>query len=249
MDKYYNGKTPKTDLMKTSQKLINLFDEYNVKGTFFVLGETAEKYPELTEMITGSSHEFACHGFYHNKKYDDALEFRDDIQKFKNEILSDLDGFRFPNFDYTLKKMEVLKKENFKYDSSVVPCLKIPGWYGNQEAPIKPYHMELKNGGSIFEFPLSVLPFFRLPGGGGWFLRNFGLFWTKIVVKNLLKSTGYGVIYLHPWEISENNPTFDQISFHVFRNTGLKTYKNMEKLINYFSNCEFISLSEQFNSK
>jgi len=241
----YNGKTPKTDVLKKTEQLITLFDDYGVSGTFFVLGETAESYPEIIEMLKSSPNEIACHGFYHNKKYKNAIEFKKDIQKYKDEIISDLKGFRFPNFDYSMEKLETLLKEGFKYDSSIVPCLKIPGWYGNQDAPIQPFNMPLNNGKKILEFPLSVLPFLRLPGGGGWFLRNFGLLWTKTVLKYSLKKTGYGVVYIHPWEISDKNPEFDDISFHVFRNSGSKTLNNLRKLIEYFSESELISLSDQ----
>lgn len=241
----YGGKVPKTDALKKTEQLVGLFDDYNVNGTFFVLGETAESYPEIIEILQSSPNEIACHGFYHNKKYENALEFKKDIQKYKDEIMFDLKGFRFPNFDYSMEKLETLLKEGFQYDSSIVPCLKIPGWYGNQDAPMKPFNMPLTNGKKILEFPLSVLPFLRLPGGGGWFLRNFGLLWTKTVLKYSLKKTGYGVIYIHPWEISDKNPEFDDISFHVFRNSGIKTLNNLKKLIEYFSESELISLSDQ----
>lgn len=245
ISKHYNGKEPVTDVLKRTNELANLFNEYEIKGTFFVLGETAKKYPEIIELLESSPNELACHGFYHNKVYTDLLEFKKDLQKFKKEISSDLNGFRFPNFDYSKEKLEIIAEEGFKYDSSVVPCLNIPGWYGNPSSTIKPYCIHLNSGKHIFELPLSVLPYLRLPGGGGWFLRNLGYLWTKTVLKLSLKKMGYGTIYIHPWEISDKNPKLDEISFHVFRNTGTKTLNNLKKLIENFLESEFISLADQ----
>ena len=242
---HYGGKTPKTDLMEKIKDLINLFDKNGVRATFFILGETAAKYPKLMDMFEGSPHELACHGFWHNKKYDDHKEFQSDLKKFKNEISSDMKGFRFPYFSNSTEKLKILVEEGFSYDSSVVPCLKIPGFYGEFDAPLVPYNNDLGNGNSIVEFPISVLPYLRLPGSGGWFLRNFGYLWTKTILKSSVRKLGYGVIYIHPWEISDNNPNLKGIPFHVFRNTGSKTFKNLKRLIEDISEANFITLAEQ----
>lgn len=92
-DKYYGGKEPVTDVLTTTQSLIELFDGYNVNATFFLLGETAIKYPDIVDVLEESQHELACHGFYHNKIYLDDIEFLLDVRKFKKEVKSDVNGF------------------------------------------------------------------------------------------------------------------------------------------------------------
>ncbi len=245
--KHYDGVYPESDVLNTTEKLVEMFNKYDARATFFVLGETAEKYPEIMEILTASDHEIASHGWFHNKKYEDIKEFKDDILRFKTEIHPDANGFRFPNFGYSTEKFKFLIKNGFKYDSSIVPCLKIPGWYGNSKAPIKPYDLNLDKGMAIKEFPMTVLPYLRLPGAGGWFLRNAGYHWTKNVVKFSLKRTGYGMIYIHPWEISDSNPCIKDIQFHVFRNTGQKTFENLERLIKTFSKYNFSTISDSLN--
>ncbi|MEN4006017.1 MAG: GNAT family N-acetyltransferase [Methanobacteriaceae archaeon] len=242
--KHYGGIYPKSDVLRTTEKLIEMFNNYNAKATFFVLGETAKRYPEIMEILTASEHEIACHGWFHNEKYENIEDFKRDILRFKNEIYSDAKGFRFPNFSYSTEKFKILVKNGFNYDSSIVPCLKIPGWYGVPKAPIEPYDLDLGDEMFIKEFPMTVLPYFRLPGAGGWFLRNAGYQWTKNVVKWSLKKTGYGMIYIHPWEISDFNPDIRDIKFHVFRNTGYKTFKNLERLIETFSGNQFLTISD-----
>ena len=248
IEEYYGGIYPKNDVVETTKQLVDTFDSYDVKATFFVLGETAERYPEIMEILKSSEHEIACHGWYHNKKYDDIEEFKCDVIKFKNEIYRDAKGFRFPNFGYSTEKFKFILKEGFNYDSSIVPCLSIPGWYGNYKSSIEPYNLDLDDGTSITEFPMSVLPYLRLPGAGGWFLRNVGYHWTKNVVKFSLKKTGYGMIYIHPWEISDSNPkNIKDIRGHVFRNTGHKTLNSLKKLIETFSGNNFLTISDGLN--
>lgn len=242
--KYYNGIYPKSDVLLTTKKLITMFDNHSAKATFFVLGETAERYPEIIEILDASEHEIACHGWFHNKKYNNIEEFKKDIWRFKNEIYYDVKGFRFPNFSYSNEKFKFLAKNGFNYDSSIVPCLKIPGWYGAPKAPIEPYNLNLGQKTYLKEFPMTVLPYLRLPGAGGWFLRNAGYHWSKNVVNTSIKKTGYGMIYIHPWEISDSNPNIKDIKFHVFRNTGHRTLNTLEKLIERFSNYNFLTISE-----
>ena len=100
---------------------------------------------------------------------------------------------------------------------------------------------------AIKEFPMTVLPYLRLPGAGGWFLRNAGYHWTRNVVKFSLKKTGYGMIYIHPWEVSDSNPCIKDAQFHVFRNTGQKTMRNLERLIETFSEYNFSTISDGLN--
>ncbi len=243
-DKYYGGKEPVTDVLTTTQSLIELFDGYNVNATFFLLGETAIKYPDIVDVLEESQHELACHGFYHNKIYLDDIEFLLDVRKFKKEVKSDVNGFRFSNFSYSDKKFQMLVKEGFLYDSSVVPCLKIPGWYGESNAPLEPYKIKPSNTMEIMEFPLSVLPYLRLPGSGGWFLRNISYLWTKFILKSAVRHSGYGMLYIHPWEISNNNPKFQEVPFHVFRNAGDYTLKGLDNIIKSLSKYNFLTVSE-----
>lgn len=241
---YYGGEYPKTDVVKRTKELVDTFDSYGAEATFFVLGETAEKYPELIEILNESQHEIGCHNWYHNKVYNNLYEFKHDILRFKEEIYPSAKGFRFPNFSYSLEKFKIILKQGFIYDSSIVPSLKIPRWYGNLKSPIKPHKLNLGDKIYINEFPISVMPYLRLPGAGGWFLRNLGYQWTKNIVKFSLKKTGYAMIYMHPWGCSDSNPNIEDIPFHVFRNTGNKTLNNLKKLIETFSGNEFLKISD-----
>ena len=66
MVSYYDGCIPNSDVEDSVKKIIDLFDTLNVRGTFFVLGGTAERYPEIIDSIRDAGHELASHGYYHN---------------------------------------------------------------------------------------------------------------------------------------------------------------------------------------
>jgi peptidoglycan/xylan/chitin deacetylase (PgdA/CDA1 family) len=241
IDKYYNRSIPKSDVEDSIKKIINLFNNLNVRATFFILGRTAERYPIIIDDILDAGHEIASHGYHHNLNGSSKENFRKHIQKFKKNIFAHPKGFRFPNYYFSDNILQILYDENFYYDSSMVPSFNIPGWYGDPKASLKPHIHEL-NYGSIIEFPISVSPFLRLPGAGGWYLRNFGFIWTYYITLSELNRTGYANVYFHNWEVSSNNPNLSEIPFHVFRNTGEGMIKKIANLIELWKKQDSIEI-------
>lgn len=231
LDSYYEGRFPESDVIETVQQIISLFDALQVRATFFVLGKTAERYPVIIDTIKDAGHEISSHGYCHNWNGDDIDIFRDHLHRFRQNVYSHPKGFRFPNYTFQSEVLEVLSDEGFLYDSSIVPSFNIPGWYGDPRAPGKPHIYPLNEGRGILEFPISVSPYLKLPGAGGWFLRNASFFWTYYVITSELLSQGYANIYFHNWEISSHNPSHPGIPFHVFRNTGKPMMQRVSRLI------------------
>jgi hypothetical protein len=52
-------------VVANTERLLDLFDEFDVRGTFFVLGWVAERHPSLVRMIVARGHELASHGYGH----------------------------------------------------------------------------------------------------------------------------------------------------------------------------------------
>ena len=77
-----------------------------MRGTFFVLGWVARRYPDLVRTIEGAGHEIACHGDLHELCYEQGPErFADDLRRARS-TLEDLTGspvlgFRAPGFSIT----------------------------------------------------------------------------------------------------------------------------------------------------
>lgn len=109
--------------------ILDILREFNVKGTFFVLGWIAERYPKLIKKIHQEGHEIASHGYYHKLiSLQTREEFREDTRKTKcllEDIIGDnVIGYRAPSFSITQNfvwVLEILIEEGFKYDSSILP--------------------------------------------------------------------------------------------------------------------------------
>ena len=48
-----------------TQTLIDILNRYGVKGTFFVVGQWADKYPESVKALADAGHEVMCHSNNH----------------------------------------------------------------------------------------------------------------------------------------------------------------------------------------
>jgi peptidoglycan-N-acetylglucosamine deacetylase len=65
-----------------TERLLDILKQYEVRATFFVLGEKAEKYPELMVKIQEAGHEIGNHGYLHlNGLETDAEEYFENYRK------------------------------------------------------------------------------------------------------------------------------------------------------------------------
>src|SRR5882672_2036486 len=75
-----------------TRKLLTIFEHFNVRGTFFVLGWVAERYPRLIKDVAAGGHEIACHGYSHRLVYEQSpKEFYEETFRSKN-LLEEITG-------------------------------------------------------------------------------------------------------------------------------------------------------------
>ena len=199
-------------------RILDLFDRFAVKGTFFVLGWVAQREPDLVREIQRRGHEIACHGYGHQLIYRIGPEaFRLDLRRAK-ALLEDITGeavhgYRAPSYSITARSLwalDILIEEGFSYDSSIFPIMH--DIYGMPDAPRFPYTVR-REGGSIEEFPLSTLPLqfagcnYQLPIAGGGYLRLLPVALIKWGIQRInTREQKPAVLYLHPWEIDPGQP-------------------------------------------
>lgn len=198
--------------------ILGLLDKYNTRATFFILGDVAEKEPEVVEMIHEKNHDIASHGLSHTPLWDLNKEtFKWELERTSKAVRKitkkNIRGFRAPYFSIDKKtswSIEVLEDLNYLYDSSIFP-MKTP-LYGAPGAPLNPYNIDKKDiysdGGKIKEFPMTIVNFSRLklPGPGGFYLRAYPFALTKMLIKKLNKNNRKANFYFHPWETNSNIP-------------------------------------------
>ena len=199
--------------------LLDLFDRYDVTGTFYFTGKFAEVSPSSLELAKETGHEIGCHGYDHSphRAFDllSLVEQKEELAKAKNviePIAGRLKSFRAPALrinDFTVKALE---DAGFSSDSSVASQrFDGPFTFGSKRklkwlvAPRKPYLLAYdspfkKGGSNVLEIPVSALgiPFI------GTTLRINPTIIRKIIGKMLYvesKITNRPVVFLfHPNE-------------------------------------------------
>lgn len=224
-------------VVESTEKTLGIFDRNNTKGTFFILGQVAKKYPQLVNIIKDAGHEIASHGFDHFIAYEQTPDaFFQDVDSSK-KLLEDISGekilgYRAPNFSITSKNQwayDALIRAGYTYDSSTYPV-----WhprYANLGASTEPVFIEREEG-KILEFPLvtfkpfSILKALNAPVAGGAYWRLFPLWYSLWGLKkrqNLKNSCN--VCYFHPWEIDPDQPFFEKLD----RTTQIRHYAGTKK--------------------
>ena len=147
---------------RNTLRLLDIFDEYHFKSTFFILGWVAERKAGLVREIAARGHEVACHGYSHELVYRQTPGvFREETIRSKG-ILEDLIqqqvlGYRAASYSITSKSiwaLDILAETGFVYDSSIFPVRH--DRYGIPDAPEYPYRLTTTKGHSLVEFPLST---------------------------------------------------------------------------------------------
>lgn len=224
-----------------THRILDLFDESGVKGTFFILGWVAERYPRLVRQIVDRGHEPACHSYWHRLIYKlTPEEFRDDTRHAKDCIEQaagePVYGYRAPSFSVTARSawaLDVLADLGFRYDSSVFPVRH--DVYGVPDAPRSPFIVNTSSG-PMTEFPMTT---FRvgngpnMPVAGGGYLRIFPYAYTKFGVQRAWKEGLPVISYIHPWEFDPEQPRLNgRFKSRLRHYTNLaKTEGRMRKLI------------------
>lgn len=197
-----------------TDRLLAMFDDAQVRATFFVLAWVAERVPGLVGRIAAAGHEVASHGYGHRLIYDQTPEaFRDDVRRAK-ALLEDasgqrVDGYRAPSFSVTARSMwalDVLIEEGYTYDSSVFPVHH--DRYGIPDAE-RHAGVVTRASGSIVEVPASTVRMAGMnwPVGGGGYFRLLPYGWTRFGLRRVNDvERAPAVFYLHPWEIDPEQP-------------------------------------------
>jgi polysaccharide deacetylase family protein (PEP-CTERM system associated) len=212
--------------------LLDLFDEKNIKATFFVLGWVAERERELIKRIADLGHEVACHGYKHDLIYNQTRKkFTEETFKSK-QILEDItgkavNGYRAASYSITSKSLwaiDVLYEAGFTYDSSIFPI--VHDRYGIPNAKTIPHKYITESGSEIVEFPLSTVGIGnkRLPISGGGYFRIFPFWLTQKGLQRVNKNRNPFIFYMHPWEIDVNQPRIKSSLLSEFRH-----YHNIDK--------------------
>jgi polysaccharide deacetylase family protein (PEP-CTERM system associated) len=200
---------------RNTHRLLDSFDAYGVRATFFVLGIVAEESSGLVTEICNRGHEVASHGYAHELVYNQTPQrFREETLRSK-ALLEDVTGkpvlgYRAASYSVTRRSMwalDVLAELGFAYDSSIFPIRH--DRYGIHGFPRFPHQIRNIDGRGIMEFPLSTARVLgrNLPIAGGGYFRILPPSFTHWGIRRVNQRDEQPVIiYLHPWELDPDQP-------------------------------------------
>ena len=239
-----------------TDRILDLFDRYSVKATFFVLGWVAEHHPDVARRIAARGHEIACHSYAHRLVYTMTPgEFRDDTRRAVAAI-EDACGvtttaYRAPSYSITpesLWALDILAELGFRFDSSIYPITHdrygIPGFSRHALSCGTP-------SGAITEIPVGtvMLPNSSVaPIGGGGYLRLLPYRYTAAGIRRVNRTESAPVcVYFHPWEIDPDQPRLASgVTARLRTYTGLRSMESkVERLLREF---RFSTISDVYGS-
>ncbi len=213
-------------------RILQLYADAGVKGTFFTLGWVARHYPEVIRRIVESGHEIASHGMRHVRVWAQSPEeFRRDILEAKKRLEdaggAAVRGYRAASWsldDRAPWAHQVMAEAGYEYSSSIYPVSH--DHYGAPSAPLAPFYVK---GAGILEIPASVA---RIVGrnwpaaGGGFFrLMPYSLsLW--LLMKARHQPDRPAMFYFHPWELDPDQPRIQGIT----TKTRFRHYVNLRSV-------------------
>jgi polysaccharide deacetylase family protein (PEP-CTERM system associated) len=211
-----------------THRLIDLFNDNDVKATFFTLGWVAKACPDVIKRIVDEGHELASHGTNHRRNtkmtsdevYTDIKDSKDLLEQISgHEVI----GYRAPSFSIDKSNeyvFQLLVDLGFKYSSSTYPIehdlYGVPEW---------PRFMHKREEG-IIEVPIPTVEnngSNKGIGGGGYF-RLYPYWLSRRRIEKYLASTDKPYnFYFHPWEIDVHQPRVADAPFK----SKLRHYVNL----------------------
>lgn len=253
VDLEHDWGSKKTDNIRTQlPRLLDFFDEHQIRATFFVVGELERNFRELIKSI-GKKHEIGSHSYSHpvlRKLNPVQIDREVGLSKM---VLEDLGlkvcGFRSPECLFPKDLGGFLKRHGYVYDSSVA-CSLFPGRYNNLLTKPEPYVADGKNlkkkGSDVIELPIPGFGLFRLP---------FGFPFVRLLYPiSLMGAANKYIFYMHPAEFLESAPGKGD-NFFVRklygRNRGEKAWEVLEKLVAKIEHNkpEFVTCNEFVKSR
>lgn len=127
--------------------VLELLDRFGIKATFFVSGQTAEKFPDTVRAAHAAGHELAGMGYSFEKIRTASPEREQAVVRRTKKVLADtcgveIKGWRVPDYRISPHTFDVLVGEGFRWDSTML----------NDDLP---YRLDCKSG-TLIEIPFTT---------------------------------------------------------------------------------------------
>ena len=192
-------------LVKSMNAMLSILDDYDAYATFPITAITLQRNIDLIKEYRNKRIEWAMHGYVHVDYTHLSLDVVDKHIRMGKKIFEsagiELYGFRAPYLKINYDIIQVLRDNEFIYDSShsffvpVIPIEKDVKIILDYYSPIKEWKIEIFNG--IAEIPVSLPDDEILVDRLGYKGEKIGKIWVNMC-KKLKNINAIPVIQLHP---------------------------------------------------
>ena len=193
--KNYSCDKSQSVILQGTKKFTEIVNSHKIRATFFVVGELVSKYKKLLLKILANGHEISGHSLAHKRPTTQTLnDFETESKVLINILSNELNvrnpGYRAPCFSMDEKRLEILKKLNYSYDSSKILAGYHP-LYGHIDiSKFKKLRNNVYCKNHFFEFELPTISIFnkKIPISGGGYIRILPWFLFKYLLKKYLRN-------------------------------------------------------------
>jgi polysaccharide deacetylase family protein (PEP-CTERM system associated) len=212
------------------ERILEMLDSADAKGTFFILGWIAERYPMMVRRICAYGHEVASHGYGHQRATElSPKAFTADIRLAK-AVLEDISGtpvtgYRAPSFSIGETNpwaIDCIRQVGYRYSSSIYPIR-----HDHYGVPLAP-RFSFRLSAGLVEVPISTVRMFgrNWPAGGGGYFRLLPYAASRWAIRRInLADRRPAIFYFHPWEIDAHQPRVGGLDFK----TRFRHYVNLSR--------------------
>jgi len=106
-------------------RVLDLLKEHGIVATFFTPGHTCDTFPQQCRRIAEAGHEFGHHGYCHEVPATLSRKEEEEILQKGIEAIERVAGkrpvgYRSPSWDLSAHSLELLLRDGFRYDSSLM---------------------------------------------------------------------------------------------------------------------------------
>ena len=195
-------------------RFLQLFEECQVKATFFIVAEIYEWYPEIIKEIKKQGHEIAYHTHTHPLvKKKEILEKELLLsKKFINDFKPA--GFRAPQIYLQENALESLEKRGFTYSSSSYDEYVITKFGKITEIPVSVITFRKQPFSRSLPKPLTFKLLLRkIPIGSGLSIALIGSR-TSLCIRKLNARRIPTILFVHPWQLYQT-PEITSVRFKL----------------------------------
>ncbi len=197
-------------VLRNCDRLLQVLNDAQVKGTMFVQGRVAETFPALVQSFLKAGHEVQSHGYSHRPLHlMDRAQLRRELE-YSKKTVEDAGGIKVTAFraqDFSILSqnlwaLETLRDLGFTIDSSIFP---IPmKRYGIKGWEPRPHRIRWDESPGLIEVPVASWQLLgrRWPVAGGGYFRLLPGALLERALRSILQSPQPVVVYCHPYEFN-----------------------------------------------